>query len=126
MFYYRRGLLFGALLATNSLAQAPQLPDPLAAGWQGQKTCEKMHEDESVRILRCVFPPGVGHERHFHAPGYTYTLASGKVRITDASGTRDAEVKAGAGRFSGPIAWHELLNVGESTVAFLVVEPKLK
>ena len=61
-------LLLSAPLATNapSIARAADLPDGLAAGWKGQATCEKLDEYEQVRILRCTFPPGVGHERHAH------------------------------------------------------------
>ena len=47
-------------------ALAETLPDPVAAGWQGRSVCEVLREDVDVRIFRCVFPPGVGHERHFH------------------------------------------------------------
>ncbi len=38
------------------------IPDPLEAGWKGKPVCEKIHEDKKQRILRCTFPPGVGHE----------------------------------------------------------------
>jgi beta-alanine degradation protein BauB len=101
-----------------------QLPDPLGAGWKGQATCEKLHEDAKLRILRCVFPPNVGHERHFHAPHYVYVLDGGKVRVTSAAGTQEVEVKTGAGRMNPAIEWHEVLNVGETTMSYLIVEPK--
>jgi hypothetical protein len=58
-------LLITLLAATTTRAQS-RLPDPLEAGWQGKAVCEHLHEDEDQRILRCTFPPGVGHERHFH------------------------------------------------------------
>ena len=38
----------------------------LEAGWQGEKVCEVLVENESVRTLRCTFPPGIGHEKHYH------------------------------------------------------------
>jgi quercetin dioxygenase-like cupin family protein len=118
--------LLGLLSAASARAQSAQLPDPLAAGWKGQTTCEKLHEDETLRILRCVFPPNVGHEKHFHPSHYTYVLAGGKVQITSAAGTQELEVKTGAGRFSPAIEWHEMLNIGEQPVAFLIIEPKTK
>ena len=73
-------------------AAAADLPDALTAGWKGQKTCEKLFEDEKVRVARCTFQPGVGHERHFHLPHYLYVLGGGRVRVTDATGTREADV----------------------------------
>jgi beta-alanine degradation protein BauB len=101
-----------------------QLPDPLGAGWKGQATCEKLHEDTKLRILRCTFPPNVGHEQHFHAPHYVYVLDGGKVRVTSAAGTQEVELKTGAGRMNPAIEWHEVLNVGETTMSYLIVEPK--
>ena len=53
------------LIPFLSLAQQT-LPDPLEAGWKGQKVCEVLVDNESVRTLKCTFPPGVGHEKHFH------------------------------------------------------------
>ena len=105
-------------------ARDSALPDPLAAGWQGEQVCEKLHEDSSVRLLRCSFPPGVGHERHFHPPHIGYVLSGGKMRVTNADGTREIDVPTGS-TFANPagIVWHEALNVGESTATYLMIEP---
>ena len=75
-----------------SVAHADTLPDPLQAGWQGRSVCEKIHETAKMRILRCTFPPGVGHERHFHPKHFGYALSGGTMRVTDASGTREAKL----------------------------------
>ena len=101
-----------------------ELPDPLAAGWNGQQVCEKLHEDADQRVLRCTFPPGAGHERHYHKPHFGYTLAGGRMRITDASGTREVDLTTGNTAVSEGTAGHEVFNVGETTVVYLVVEPK--
>ena len=111
----------GAFLLALSTAL---LPDPLAAGWQGKSVCEKLHEDEQQRVLRCTFPPGVGHERHFHPRHFGYALSGGRMRITDGKGTREAEIKAGSSFSSGGIAWHEVLNIGTTTVQYLMIEPR--
>src|SRR5262245_2176925 len=99
------GGLFGAILTTAPLgiATSADLPDALAAGWKGAKTCEKLFEDEKLRVARCTFPPGVGHERHFHPPHYLYVLGGGKVRVTDGNGTRDAETTSGSFRSNARI-----------------------
>ncbi len=111
------------LLIASQLSQA-ELPDPLAAGWKEEKVCEKLHETDDIRILRCTFPPGIGHERHYHPRHFGYAISGGTMRITDANGTRDAELPTGSYFSSDGIAWHEGLNIGDSTVTYLMIEPK--
>ena len=111
-------------LAADSHSSNSKLPDPLAAGWQGKKVCELLHEDEKQRIVRCTFPPGVGHEKHYHDPHFGYTLAGGTVRITDARGTREATIKTGDTHLSNGTPWHEIVNIGDTTVIYLLVEVK--
>ena len=112
------------LLVSACAAQAPRLPDPLAAGWQGSPVCEMLHEDDRQRVLRCTFPPGVGHERHYHEPHFGYALAGGRMRLTGADGTREVDLETGSSYASEGVAWHEVLNVGDTTVVYLIVEPK--
>lgn len=116
----------GALVSClASMGHSEQLPDPLAAGWKGEPVCKKLHEDEALRVLRCSFAPGVGHERHFHPPHVGYTLEGGKMQVTDATGTRTLDVPTGT-TFANPegIAWHQALNVGATTTTYLMIEPK--
>lgn len=118
-----------ALLASESeepaaTASVADLPGPLAAGWQGVPVCELLHEDESLRVLRCTFPPGAGHERHAHPRHFGYALSGGRMRLTDEKGTREVEAATGSSFASDGVAWHEVLNVGETTVAYLIVEPR--
>jgi beta-alanine degradation protein BauB len=117
-------LLAGFLLAAAAAAATAPLPDPLEAGWEGEQVCEKLHEDANNRILRCTFPPTVGHERHFHSPNFGYVVAGGRVSMTDAEGTREVELVAGTGSWSHGLDWHEAHNVGETTIVYLIVEPK--
>lgn len=100
------------------------LPDPLAAGWAGQPVCEKLHEDAKHRVLRCSFPPDSGHEKHYHAPHFGYALSGGTMRLHDDNGTRDAKLETGSSYVSKGTAWHEVINIGETTVSYLIVEPK--
>ena len=125
----RRAVL--ALVAGLSLAAAPApppasapLPDPLGAGWHGHKVCEVLSERPEQRVLRCTFPPGVGHERHYHAPHWGYILAGTTMRITSASGTVVRVLKAGDSWWSDGIDWHEGLNVGQTTGQYLIIEPR--
>lgn len=103
---------------------APALPDPLAAGWEGKETCALLRETDEMRALRCTFPPGHGHERHFHAPHFGYILEGGVMRINDASGTREQETPTGAHWWSDGVDWHEAVNIGETTAVYIIVEPK--
>lgn len=100
------------------------LADPLEAGWKGQPVCELLEEQASLRVLKCTFPPGVGHERHFHAEHFGYTLQGGTFQITDEDGTRTVEIPTGYSFYNEFIEWHEVLNVGDSTAVFLIMEPK--
>jgi quercetin dioxygenase-like cupin family protein len=100
------------------------LPDPLEAGWQGDRVCERLHEDEDQRILRCTFPPGVGHERHFHVKHVGYNLTGGRLQMTDAAGTRVIDIAAGDTFVSDGVDWHEAVNIGDTTLVYLVIEPK--
>lgn len=112
------------LAVVGARAAQPELPDPLEAGWNGAPVCEKLHEDSDQRILRCTFAPSVGHERHFHNRHFGYAIAGGRVRITDSSGTRDVDVATGSSFESNGVAWHEVLNIGNSTIVYLIIEPK--
>ncbi len=102
----------------------PGLPDPLQAGWDGEPVCERLHEDADVRVLRCTFPPGVGHERHYHDPHFGYVLVGGRMQITDDEGTRIVDIPDDTSWESEGVQWHEVLNVGETTSQYLIVEPK--
>ena len=119
-----RLVALASLLLSSACATRPSLPDPLAAGWNGSPVCENLHEDAEQRILRCTFPPSVGHERHYHERHFGYALSGGRVRVTDANGTRDLHLETGSSFTSDGVAWHEVLNVGDTTIVYLIVEPK--
>lgn len=120
-----RVLTFGMFLGSTAGCVAnTSLPDPLAAGWQGRAVCERLHEDTQHRILRCTFEPGVGHERHYHRPHFGYALSGGRMRITDENGVRELDLATGSSYESEGTAWHEVINVGDTTVSYLLIEPK--
>lgn len=102
----------------------PKLPDPLEAGWQSQKVCEVLEDNDQLRTLKCIFPPNVGHERHYHNTHFGYTLKGGTFRITDTTGTREVTIPTGYSFYNERVEWHEVLNIGDSTAVFLIMEPK--
>lgn len=105
-----------------SPAVAP--PDAFDAGWHGEKVCERLFENEFLRTARCTFPPGVGHERHTHKPHWGIIVEGSTMRTTDANGVVERELKSGSTWWSDGIAWHEALNIGETTGVYIIIEPK--
>ena len=105
---------------------AADVPDALTAGWKGQKTCESLYDDAKIRILRCTLPPNGGHERHSHPSHFGYTLSGdgGRGRSTDLKGTQEWESKTDEYWTSDAIEWHEVVNTGDTTQRYLVVEKK--
>lgn len=110
------------LLGSGCTTVQRALPGPLEAGWAGQPVCRLLHEDAALRVLRCQFAPGVGHERHYHDAHFGYTLAGGTMQITDDSGVRIVEVSSDSHFSSDGVEWHEVLNVGTTTAVFLIFE----
>lgn len=117
-------IISASLAVVGAWATQPELPDPLEARWKGAPVCEQLHEDSDQRILRCTFAPSAGHERHFHNRHFGYAIAGGRMRITDSGGTREVELATGSSFASDGVAWHEVVNIGNSTVVFLIIEPK--
>lgn len=113
-----------SILLLHSCKDRKELPDPLEAGWQGHSVCEVMEENKELRVLKCTFPPNVGHEKHYHKPHFGYTLSGGKFRIKDTTGIREVNVPTGYSFSNKEITTHEVLNIGETTAIFLIMEYK--
>lgn len=125
--YYKKILLVISLALSFSVLACKQkspLPDPLEVGWKGEVVCEVIENNNELRVLKCTFDPGVGHEKHFHNPHMGYTLAGGKFRITDTTGIREVDVPTGFSFSNDIITSHEVLNIGETTAVFLIMEYK--
>ena len=46
------------------------------------------------------------------------------MQMTDESGVREVDVPTGSSFTSDGIDWHEVLNVGDTTAVFLIIEGK--
>lgn len=114
------GLLLAACSTTGENGRS--LPSALEAGWDGKRVCELQYQTNTHRVLQCTFPPGVGHERHFHPAHWGYALSGGTMRLTDGERTREAEIATGSSYSSDGVEWHEVINVGETTVTYIIVE----
>ena len=111
-------------LSYGALVMEEGLPHALEAGWKGEDTCELLQETDDMRMFRCAFEPGQGHERHWHPAHFGYVVEGGSMRITDDDGTRVQEVPAGYNWLSEGVRWHEVVNVGDTTAVYVMVEPK--
>ncbi|MFK5981795.1 MAG: cupin domain-containing protein [Flavobacteriaceae bacterium] len=116
--------IIGFIILLFSCKAKQTLPDPLKAGWNGESVCQLIKENKALRVLKCTFPPGVGHERHFHKPHFGYTLAGSKFKMKDTTGVKEVQVLTGTNFYSNGTEWHEVLNIGDSTAVFLIMEPK--
>lgn len=66
----------------------------------------------------------MGHERHYHAPHFGYAISGGKMQITDSNVIREVELPSGSSYSSDGVDWHEVLNTGDTTVEYLIIEAK--
>lgn len=98
---------------------APREEDPALVN---QSSIKVLFQNDSVRVMEAVLPPGYKERMHAH-PGYvTYVLDGGRVRLHMADGrTRDSEFKTGNVFYSDPVThWAE--NTGATTIRVLLVE----
>lgn len=117
-------IALGMLACKQEPSKITDLPDPYQAGWEGEKVCEVLEDNEDLRVLKCTFPPGVGHEKHEHQPHFGYALVGGTFKITDSTGTRVASFPTGYSWSKDVVTQHQVLNVGDSTSVYLIIEYK--
>ena len=110
--------------SSNDENTAEGLPHAFTAGWKGERTCEILYENDEVRVGKCTFPPGVGHEKHYHDPHWGYTLSGSTLRITDAKGERTLTTEAGMTWSTEERTVHEAVNIGDTTTSYIIVEPR--
>ena len=72
------------------------------------------------------FPPGVGHEKHYHNPHFGYVLEGGTLHIVDDSGEKTVTTKVGGSWSTTELTVHEAVNIGDTTTRYLIVEPRIR
>jgi quercetin dioxygenase-like cupin family protein len=103
----------------SKVAAAPREQDPAVVN---PTSITVRIENDSVRVMEAVLPPGFKETVHTH-PGYVmYIVEGGTVRLHMADGrTRDSAFKAGDVFYSDPIThWAE--NTGTTTIRVMIVE----
>jgi quercetin dioxygenase-like cupin family protein len=117
-------IFLSAALLPPLTAMAENVPDALSVEWQGHKPCEKLFEDAEVRVARCSFAPGAVHVCHSHPSYISYVLSGGKAQVQDEKGTREVELRTGSYVDVPSTPWHEVTNIGDTMLQFLIVEKK--
>jgi quercetin dioxygenase-like cupin family protein len=83
-------------------------------------------ENDEVRVLRITYGPGEESVMHEHPGALAVFLNDGKVRFTNADGTKqDQETKAGTSQWT-PAGKHLPENTGTKPFEVLLVEVKPK
>jgi len=116
-----------SVLLVQTLAQADLaegLPHGFDAGWKGERTCAVLYETETVRVGQCSFPPGTGHEKHYHNPHFGYVLEGSTMQVRDQSGEREVVAETGSTWSTSTVTVHEAINSGDTTARYLIVEPR--
>ena len=84
-------------------------------------------ENEQIRVVRMVYPPGYKTPMHGHLPGVTVMLSSTKIHSWDKSGDEtDTESESGAVSWSDGTAVHTNEVRGERALELVRVEIKNK
>jgi len=118
-------LIVAALLGPAALAEDKAAPptslDPAVVN---AKTIQVKLENDRVRVLEAVLPPGAKEQLHAHPAYVIYVLAGGKSRNHAADGTTtETEFTAGQTIYREPLThWAE--NIGTTTIRLVLVELK--
>lgn len=46
------------------------------------------------------------------------------MKITDGNGVREVDLTTGSSFTSDGVIWHEVVNIGDTTTVYLIIEPK--
>lgn len=118
-------LCFGLLLPPLAKAgDSDGLPHAFDAGWQGEKTCSVLYETPLVRVGKCSFAPGIGHEKHYHNPHFGFVLQGSTMWVKDKDGEREVVAETGSSWSSSSLTVHEAINIGAATASYLIIEPR--
>ncbi len=109
------------IAAVIGLAGIASAADPLEVAPEMYK---KDFENERVRVMTVILPPGKSIPEHSHPDHFVYALETGSVKITKPTG-EVAEMTPKVGDVVWiPAETHSAVNTGSTTVKLLVIELK--
>ena len=114
------GVAAGALLMLAGSRPAPA-QDPAVVN---AKTIQVRLENDRVRVLEALLPPGAKEQMHSHPAYVVYVLNGGKIRNHDADGkTTEGAFATGDVIYREPLThWAE--NIGTTPIHLILVELK--
>ena len=81
-------------------------------------------DDSHVRVIEGSLKPGEKTTMHHHPDHMIYFINGGTVRFTmQAGSTKEMTTKAGEAKWNEAVD-HQTENIGNTTVKYLIVEPK--
>ena len=82
-------------------------------------------DNERVRVTEWRFAPGEATGWHRHDLDYVIVpVAGGTIRLESPTGSNDAELVPGQAYYRQAVIEHDVVNVGETEVAFVEIELK--
>jgi quercetin dioxygenase-like cupin family protein len=114
-FFLAVGLSFG-FWAEPAYSQDPAVVN--------SKTIRVRFENDRVRVLEAILPPGVKEQVHSHPAYVIYVLQGGRYRNYAADGKiTEGELKTGDVIFRDPLT-HAAENIGDKPLHMILVELK--
>src|SRR5436305_8900546 len=105
-----------SLFVTRAHAQDPAVVN--------SKTIKLKFENDRIRVLEAILPPGVKEQVHSHPAYVIYVLEGGKARNFTSDGkTTETELKTGEVIYREPLT-HAAENIGNTTMHMILVELK--
>ncbi len=84
-----------------------------------------LFENDDVKVLGVTFPPGKGDNMHDHNPITFYVLQGGKGQVTLPDGSvNEREVPTGFVGHNRERQRHQVKNIGQDTLKFIIIEHK--
>jgi len=94
--------------------------DPIESSPDHYKVLE---ENDSVRMLEMIVPPGESDNVHSHPAEAVYFITGGKARVTVDGEQMEMELPDGASMLHE--AWtHQVTNIGDTEIRAIIVETK--
>jgi beta-alanine degradation protein BauB len=114
-------LVVTVVLSFGFRPQPAYAQDPVVVN---SKTIRVRFENEHVRVLEAILPPGVREQVHSHPAYVIYVLEGGRYRNYAADGKiTDGELKSGDVIYRDPLT-HAAENIGDKPLHMILVELK--
>ena len=116
-----RFLIFAVTVTLPILTTRVSAQDPAVVN---AKTIKVKFENDWVRVMEAILPPGVKEQVHSHPAYVIYVLEGGRSRNYASDGkVTEIELKAGDVLFREPLT-HSAENIGDKPLHMILVELK--